>query len=206
MKKRILSIVLTICLVLTFVPTMAFAASSGMTSDGLEYEISDASEVKITRYIGRNTSMTIPNKIEGCPVKAIGDSAFLGCTSLESVVIPNGVTSIESEAFLECTSLKSVEIPDSVTSIGNSAFKGCTSLEGIEVANSNTAYSSNEGVLFDKDKTQLIQYPCGKTDTLYNIPDSVTSIGAVAFKGCTSLKSVEIPDSVESIGDYAFAG
>ena len=68
----------------------------------------------------------------------------------------------------------------------------------------NTAYSSEGGVLFDKAKTALIQYPIGNVRTSYTIPDSVTSIGSRAFYGCTSLASMIIPDSVTSIGYYAF--
>ncbi|MBQ6863053.1 MAG: leucine-rich repeat protein, partial [Clostridia bacterium] len=70
----------------------------------------------------------------------------------------------------------------------------------------NTAYCSEDGVLFNKSKTELIQYPVGNARTSYTIPDSVTSIGDVAFLYCTSLPSVTIPDSVTRIGGAAFRG
>ena len=96
-------------------------------------------------------------------------------------------------------------IPDSVTSIGGGAFAWCTSLTGIWVTEGNSHYSSDaSGVLFSKDKTTLVQYP--GAFAAYAIPDSVTSIGAGAFGGCTSLTSVTIPDSVTSIGQHAFNG
>ena len=123
---------------------------------------------------------------------SIGYGAVRGCTSLTSVTLPDSLTSIGYDAFRGCTSLSSVTIPDSVTSIGYGAFFGCTSLTAINVAEGNTAYVSENGVLFNKSKTSLIQYPAGKTDSAYTIPDSVTSIGNYAFLSADSLKSIEV--------------
>ena len=146
------------------------------------------------------TSLTIPNS-----VTRIGEGAFEGCSSLTSVTIPDSVTSIGTYSFYNCSSLTSVTIPDSVTSIAEYAFTACSSLTSIGVVDGNSKYTSQDGVLFDKNKTTLIQYPAGKSGH-YIIPSSVTSIGVGAFEGCISLTGVSIPTSVTSIGEYAFWG
>ena len=145
------------------------------------------------------TSITIP---EG--VTSIGSGAFGGCESLTSVTIPDGVTSIGETAFWGCASLKTITIGDSVTSIGEEAFYGCHSLTSIEVRAGNVNYTDVNGVLFNKEKTVLHNYPAGKTGDKYNIPESVTKIEASAFRECTNLTSITIPESVTSIGETTF--
>ena len=169
--------------------------------------------------------LVIPDTIDGKPVTSIGGSSFSGrglasiaipdsVTSiggsafrrcrLESIVIGNGVISIGSSAFLDCTSLKSISIPNSVETIGVGAFSGCINLPKIEVGEKNREYTDVNGVLFDKKKTLLLNYPAGKIDATYTIPDSVTSIGIYAFHKCLNLTSVTIHDSVTIVKREAF--
>ena len=123
-----------------------------------------------------------------------------------SYEIKEGTRTIANSAFSSCTSLTSITIPSSVTGIGSGAgaFEDCTSLTAINVSENNTAYSSTDGVLFNKDKTELICYPAGKTAEAYAIPDGVATISVGAFCYCTFLTSVTIPNSVTSIGAGAF--
>jgi len=139
--------------------------------------------------------VTIPNN-----VTCIGGGAFSDCTTLTSITIPNNVTKIGDFAFDSCTSLTDIKIPNSVTEIGRFAFYNCTDLRNFIVDDDNQDFSSIDGVLYNKDKTTLIQYPCGNTRTDYIVPDSVKEIGHSAFKGCTNILSITIPDNVETIG------
>ena len=140
-------------------------------------------------------SVTIPNS-----VTSIGEGAFSGCSGLTSVTIPNSVTSIGSYAFYNCSGLTSVTIPSSVTSIGGSAFY-CSGLTSINVENGNPQYDSRDNCnAIIKTSTNTLVVGCQNT----TIPSSVTSIGASAFYGCSSLVSIDIPNSVTSIGSSAF--
>ena len=124
-------------------------------------------------------------------VTSIGDSAFEYCRSLHSVTIPDSVTNIGDSVFEDCSSLQSVNIPDSVTSIGDHAFYFCYSLQSVTIPDSVTSIGG--GAFWGCKYLQSV-----------TILDSVTSIGDGAFMFCSSLQSVTIPDSVTSIGERAF--
>lgn len=137
---------------------------------------------------------------------SIDKNLYLNNDVITNLVIPTGVTSISDYAFYGCNDITSITIGESVTNIGESAFSCCNDLIVITVADENQYFSSVDGNLYDKDKTTLIQYAIGKTDTSFIIPDGVTSIGFFAFKNCGSITSVTISASVTSMSGWAFNG
>ena len=194
-----------------------------------EYGVLDDGTVEITGYKGSEQKVDIPEKINKKSVTRIGNlafknctkitsiampdsvvyigrSAFYNCTSLKSITIPDGVKEIGYAAFSECAGLVSVKIPDNVTKIGESAFINCANLTKIDVTAGNKYYSSANGVLFNKDKSELICYPAGIKNVGYSIPDGVTVIRDRAFNKCISLNSITIPKSVQDIDTYSFFG
>jgi len=159
--------------------------------------------ITITGYTGPRGLVTIPSLTNGLPVTSIAAGAFQNNYNVAGVVIPNTVTNIGLYAFQGCDYLTLVTIPASVTGIGAVAFCNCRKLTAITVDPANLFYSSANGVLFNKDRTGLIQFPAGLGGS-YAIPGSVTRVGTEAFFGCTLLTNVMVGNSVTNIGDLAF--
>ena len=165
----------------------------------------------------------------GAGITKIGESAFESCYNLTAVKLPDGVKSIERCAFHSCDKLTDITLPQALTSIGEHAFYGCDSLTGItfpkhltsielstfsccaglaefQVDPENPVYSSDVcGVLFNKDKTELILAPRNFPYGRYVIPKTVTSIRSSAFFGCARLSEVTVPEGVTSIENWAFS-
>ena len=183
----------------TSIEKYSFSACSSLTSVMIPNSVTEIGAYAFDRC-SKLQSVTIPSS-----VTSIGQDAFYGCSSLKSVEIPDGVTSIGNSAFHKCSSLTSIMIPASVTSIGEWAFDDCSSLRSIDVAENNANYSSLDGVVYNKEMTELIRCPGGRSGS-FTIPYCVTSIGAEAFGYCSNLTNVIIPSSLTSIGKSAFAG
>lgn len=178
MKRRCLSILLALCMVMTLLPTTVWAVDSDFT---IENGV-------LTQYSGPGGDVEIPSN-----VTSIGSYAFYNCFDLTNVTIPSSVTSIEEGAFFGCSNLNSINISSGVTSIGKSAFVRCTSLTNVVIPNGVT---SIEESTFDE-CTGL---------TSVSLPDSITNIGGAAFNSCSSLTNLSIPEKVVTIGESAFSG
>ncbi len=139
-------------------------------------------------------------------VTTIASHAFYDCIYMEKASIPEGITSIGMYAFSRCSRLTSIDIPASVTNMGLGVFHKTQSLTSINVSPDNISYTSDNGVLFNKQRTELIKYPTGKTDNLYTIPDSVVTVAMYGFFGSDSLTGVVIGNNVAALGESSFVG
>ena len=159
----------------------------------------------LLRYPGAkiDTSYTVPDG-----VKVIGDDAFSRSKNLKEIIISEGVTVIGNGVFSYCYNLETVSISSTVQEIAADAFLFSylddAKLSRINVAEGNKCFSSGDGVLFNKDHTELLCYPVGRTETSYTIPNGVKRIGERAFYSCTNLLTVSLPSGIEGIGDSAF--
>ena len=228
MKTKLFSLLMALCAISNL---FAYDFKYG----DLYYKITSSSDrtVEVTcqqsdydNYNGL-TSVTIPASVTyngtTYSVTRIGNYAFIHCTSLTSITIPNSVTSIVAIAFFGCTGLTSITIPNSITSIGSGAFKGCINLKSInlsdklEVIEDGTfANCTNLKSIVIPPSVKTIegvssQYDNGAFEgctslSSVTIPNSVTEIGEMTFSGCTSLASVTIPDSITSIAGSTFKG
>ncbi len=170
--------------------------------------------------------VTIPNS-----VTEIGVYAFSGCENLSSLTLSNKLDRIDEYCFENCTSLTSVTLPNSVTEIGGYVFDRCSSLktasigsglkycytqgdsrfifsdcialESITVSSSNNNYSSANGIMYDKKKTEILVYPQGKKDTSYTVPSTINNLYRMSTNNNPYLKTITIPSSVTDISDNA---
>lgn len=176
MKKRILSLALTLCMCIGLLPTAALAEDS-------DFEIENG---VLIDYYGSGGNVVIP---EG--VTTISDTAFVRHGNLlKSVTFPNSVTSINKGAFY-ASALEQIVIPDSVAFIGSMAFQECANLKSVTIGSGMTSIESQTF------------YDCTKLESLI-IGPGVLAVKERAFEGCTSLASITIPDNVLMIGEGAF--
>jgi hypothetical protein len=140
----------------------------------------------------------------GSKLTSVASGAFMYCWSLTDVELPASLTSIGQNMFQNCYNLKTVKIPASVTTIGQSPFKECSHIASIEVDEANPNYSSADGILYNKAKTELIQYNGGRGVTSFTVPEGVTTLGYHSFAIDSTLVEVTLPASLTTIYNTAF--
>lgn len=234
MKKTIktTSLVLTL-LMLISVFAVAPITAGALTCGDYSYIVLEDGTAEIIGYNADDDEVIIPSELDGYTVTVIGntdydevygafefedvvkvtipntvttikDFAFYVCENLSSLTIPDSVTSIGKGAFEWCESLTSINIPKDVMEIGENAFLGCKKLSSFDVDEDNQYYTSVNGVLYNKDKTTLIQYPLAKADASFVVPESVETIESFAFDQCENIENITLSEKVDTIGDSAF--
>lgn len=207
--------------------TVSSLAAQEKTSGDYTYIVQDDDTVKITAYGGDEKKVTIPSKISGKTVTVIGRYAFNSIDSIESIVIPGTVETIEQQGIYgcpnlsvitvekgkltnvlntsieNCRNLKTVNLPSNVEKIGN--FVQCISLENVNINTANTYLKNLNGVIYSADGKTLIKYPQGKKGESFTVPSSVTHIAACAFYEVSTPVTVNIPLTVKTIDELAFA-
>ena len=226
--KRVLACVMVVLMAVTAVPMSGFVGlklpkwsqglatrASAATSGYYTYTVSNGKATISRTDSSLSGNVTIPSKLGGYPVTAIGSSAFKNLTGIKSVTIPNSVTSIGGSAFYGCTGLASIKIPDSVSSIGRDAFSGTAWFNAQPFGDvyAGKVYYKYKGTMLKNTSVVIKSGTKGIAESAFyycdgltsvTIPNSVTNIGEEAFYHCYLLTSVTIPDSVTNIGNSAF--
>lgn len=160
--------------------------------------------VEVYQYDGYDTSLeklVVPDTIDGKPVTKIGDSFISMNRRFKEVLLPNTVVSIGDSAFNSCENLEKINIPDSLKSIGDFVFTACNKLTKIDCSFKNRSFTVENGVLYNKNKTEILYAPAVSS---LEIPDTVTSIGYYAFYHNYNIQNINIPSNVSQIAEGAF--
>lgn len=220
--QRILSLLMALILVIgtlqvpgLTIKVHATTVASGKCGISVDWELDDKGTLTISGSGKIDTYPTIAwssyiedikKVVIGEGVDDIGFNAFKDCVNMTEITLPDSLLEIGSDVFEGCKKLTNITIPQNVDYIEGDKLGLCEALVSIGVDSNNSAFTSENGVLFNKDKTWINMYPLAKTDSSYTIPNTVTGINPKAFYGCSKLNSITIPDTVEVIGSRAFYG
>lgn len=217
--RRVFSVIFALIIsAMCFIPALAVSsgdcgASVNWNFDESTGELTISGSGAMADYNNANNTpwVTFKDKIKKITVSdgvtTIGKYAFNSCSNVTEVSLPEGLTTIGFGSFDSCTSLKSITIPSTVKKFHDSPFFNCSSLEKITVSDANNYFcSDNDGVIYSKDKTELIQYPCGRQSANFSLPFTIITINKAAFAGAEKLVNVIIPESTVTIDSMAFYG
>ena len=198
--KKLWSVPLAAVICLTAVPLSCAAA------EPYSYTVLEDGTASLMCEDKSLANADIPAELDGYIVTELAEGCFDGCSLLETVTIPDTVTSIRSYAFQGCVMLETADIPASVTLIEDFVFEGCTALTEIRVDEDNTVYYDDDGILFkDGLSCTLMRYPAAKKGSSYTSPENCGTVSPWSFTDCYYLRSVNLPQ-VEAIGADAFMG
>mgnify|MGYP004524024717 FL=1 len=213
--KRTLSLMLGILMIFSVFCITAGAAKE-KTFEDFKYLVTDKTGVTVTKYTGTEAQVTVPAKIGGKNVTAIGDKAFSNNSTVKKVTISEGVKSIGLYAFYYCGNLESVKLPKTLESIDAYAFVACKKLEKIDLpknlsklgVNVFTSCSALKEITVPKKITAIPDATFENCTSLkkVSLPDSLTRIDYAAFMECSSLKFIKLPSKLSFIGNNAFSG
>lgn len=212
--KRWIMMVAVSAMVLSMLSGVSLTASAFTTEDGFVYIVTEG-EVTITDYIGAAAKLTIPDTIDGCPVRKIGSSAFAGCDTLTAVQMGD-VRVIGNFAFERCGALRSIAFPATLTSIGDGVLNRTAYYDTADHWENGMLYVGHCLVAVDKTLSGAATIREGTTTIAYGVlagldgltsvtvPEGVTAVPNGMFANCTALTSVTLPSTVTAIGDAAF--
>lgn len=202
--KRFLSLILIFSILTALIvvqPTTVLAATSGTCGNSLTWSFRNG----ILTISGTGYTYNFPSW-SGANGKGTDAPWFSLRSSINSVVLENGVTGISGYAFAYCNNIKTISVPQSVSSIHYVAITNCPSLTAVNVDENNPYLCSDNGVLYNKSKTKILNYPAGRTDSSFKIPDTVQSIESGAFQKSINLTEVIMSPNIKTISVWAFNG
>lgn len=206
---------------ITSIGANAFCNMGNITSVTVPSTVSRVGE-RAFYYCGKLESISLPDSVSeigkeafySCDrltaplfpagMKTLAEGVYGGCAGFTAVAIPAHITDIGESAFVSCSNLETVSIPASVTAIGQMAFNACAKLTAITVEEGNVFYSAADGILYNKEKTALLQYPCGKAEECI-VPEGVKTVASYAFRDAR-VTSIRFTGAAPVIEEYAFYG
>lgn len=229
MKKGFAVMLALMMLSALFLPLPASAESEALTSGDYTYILLEDGTAEIQKFAGTEEKVEVPAELDGKKVTSIGEDAFLGCKTMQEIMIPDGVTVIGRHAFEKCTALVKVTLPETLTTIKSEAFRDCDALVSITLPNSlceldnnlfcycdmltdivvseDHPYLETDGsALYSKADKCLICYPKALTAESYTVKEGTEIIREMAFVDNKNIKEVILPDHMTDIGVAAFFG
>ncbi len=199
-KTKILTALILTLLLFATLSVTAFAADAEKTSGNYKYVVLEDGTIEISEYIGAQSTVNLPENIDGKIVSALGDELFRRVDTVKKVVVPDSVVTMGRTFYM--SEVESIQLGKALKEIDKNAFYCSWSLKEILVPEDNQYFTSVNGILYNKAKTRLVCVPSGKEMATFTIPGGVKSIGSLAIRD-VKIKELIIPSTVTKIEEYA---